>query len=61
MPRPGPRRPAIALRLSDEVTAQVDELAEARGLNRSGAIRLLIDFGLRALPKDWTPPPGVTD
>lgn len=42
MPRPGPRRPLVALRLGNEVTATVDRLAEQDGVNRSEMIRKLI-------------------
>lgn len=39
MPRPGPRRPLVAVRLSDEEIAAVDAIAEARGVTRSDVIR----------------------
>lgn len=55
MPRPGPRRPVVALRLGDEVTARVDERAEVEGVNRSELVRLLIEHGLSAMPKGWRP------
>ncbi len=49
MPRPGPRRPNTALRLSAEGVARVDDLARQAGLikgngepNRSEMIRRLL-------------------
>jgi metal-responsive CopG/Arc/MetJ family transcriptional regulator len=58
MPRPGPRRPVIALRLGDEVTQRVDERADDEDVNRSEAIRLLIEYGLEHMPKGWRPAPS---
>lgn len=46
MPRPGPRRPLVALRLGDEVTAAIDQLAKVEGVNRSEMIRRLVDEAL---------------
>jgi metal-responsive CopG/Arc/MetJ family transcriptional regulator len=42
MPRPGPRRPLVALRLGEEDLAEVDKLAAQSGVNRSEMIRRLI-------------------
>lgn len=39
MPRPGPRRSGVAVRLSDEEIAAVDRLAADRGVTRSDVIR----------------------
>ncbi len=62
MPRPGPRRPLVALKLSDEVIAAVDQRALTEGLtirggqpNRSEALRLLVAYGLDHMPEGWRP------
>jgi hypothetical protein len=39
LPRPGPRRPLVAVRLATEEITAVDALAEQRGVNRSDVIR----------------------
>jgi hypothetical protein len=38
--------PLVALRLPEEMTARVDDWAKERELNRSAAIRQLIELGL---------------
>lgn len=48
MPRPGPRRPIVAVRLSEAGIQQVDALAEAEGVNRSEMIRLLLTEAVAA-------------
>ena len=42
MPRPGPRRPQIAVRLAEEEVARIDHLAEQADVNRSEMIRRLL-------------------
>lgn len=42
MPRPGPRRPNTAVRISADGVRRVDELAEQAGVNRSEMIRRLL-------------------
>lgn len=46
MPRPGPRRPLVALRLAEEEIEKLDELAEEAGGGRSAIIRTFIEQGL---------------
>lgn len=58
MPRPGPRRPMIAFRLSDEGVSAVDAVAADRGITRSEAIRLMIGYALRNMPKDYKRTPA---
>lgn len=48
MPRPGPRRKAVATRLTAEDIAQVDAYAEAEGVNQSEMLRRLIGEALTA-------------
>jgi len=55
MPRPGPRRPLVAIRLSDEGIAHVDKLAEEQGVNRSEMIRRMVAFASAKMPKGWAP------
>jgi hypothetical protein len=62
MPRPGPRRPLVAIRLADEGIDWLDTEATRRGLvkgsgepNRSEMIRLCLAYAQRHMPKDWTP------
>lgn len=62
MPRPGPRRPTITIRMSEQGLHAVDELALDEGLvkgsgepNRSEMIRLLCACGLKHWRKGWRP------
>lgn len=55
MPRPGPRRHLVALRLGDEVTATIDQRAEEEGVNRSEMIRLALAYAAARMPKGWRP------
>lgn len=55
MPRPGPRRPLIALRLSEQGIGAIDERAQERGLNRSEMIRVMLAYAQRHMPKTWEP------
>lgn len=48
MPRPGPRRPLVAVRLSEEEIARVDALAAEDEVTRSEEIRRLIAVGIEA-------------
>jgi metal-responsive CopG/Arc/MetJ family transcriptional regulator len=43
MPRPGPRRQQVQVRLAADLIAEIDRLAEQRGVNRSEMIRGIID------------------
>jgi Arc/MetJ-type ribon-helix-helix transcriptional regulator len=44
MPRPGPRRPIVCVRLSDQQIAAIDQLADEAGVNRSEIIRSAVDL-----------------
>lgn len=55
MPRPGPRRPLVAIRISDEGVAAIDEAATEAGRNRSEQIRVMLAYAQRHMPKTWTP------
>lgn len=62
MPRPGPRRPVTALRLSAEGLAHIDRQALAEGLtirdgnpNRSEMIRLMLAYASARMPQGWRP------
>jgi hypothetical protein len=43
MPRPGPRRPYVGVRLSVDGLIYIDRLAAAAGVTRSEMIRQLLD------------------
>lgn len=55
MPRPGPRRPYVALRLSQDDLDWIDAEAERKGVNRSEMMRVMLAYAERTMPKDWTP------
>jgi hypothetical protein len=62
MPRPGPRRPIVALRLSEAGIRHVDERALEEGLtirggepNRSEMARLMLTYAAQHMPKGWRP------
>lgn len=53
MPRPGPRRPYVALRLSAEGLAWIDAEAERRGINRSEQMRLMLAYAQQHMPRSF--------
>lgn len=62
MPRPGPRRPNVGLKLDPTAIAAIDRRALDEGLtirggepHRSEALRLLIAYGLAHMPPGWRP------
>lgn len=62
MPRPGPRRPLVAIRLSEQGIAHIDQRAAAEGLvrddgepNRSEMIRLMLAYASAKMPAGWRP------
>ena len=57
MPRPGPRRPLVALRLSEQGIERIDQRAKAAGVSRSEMMRALMAYADRKLPADWKPRP----
>lgn len=46
MPRTGPRRPYVPVRLDPEQLERIDALAAEHDLNRSEVVRKLIDWAL---------------
>ncbi len=54
MPRPGPRRPLVAIRLSDEGIAHIDQRAEKQGVNRSEMVRRMLAYAAQHMPPAWT-------
>jgi len=56
MPRPGPRRPLVAIRLSEQGIAHIDQRAkdEADGV-RSEMIRRMLAYAAQHMPKGWQP------
>jgi hypothetical protein len=55
MPRPGPRRPLVAIRLATDEIAWLDQRAEAEGLNRSEVVRRALAYARKHMPADWRP------
>ncbi|NUS45792.1 MAG: hypothetical protein HOQ24_19135 [Mycobacteriaceae bacterium] len=62
MPRPGPRRIAVAVRLTADLIDELDWQANAEGLlmasgepNRSDLIRLMIAYARENMPTGWRP------
>lgn len=62
MPRPGPRRPLVAVRLSEAGRDHIDARALEEGLtirkgepNRSEMIRLMLAYASAHMPKGWRP------
>jgi hypothetical protein len=65
MPRPGPRRPLVASKLSqsgiDHIDARAREEVPLRGNgqpNRSEMIRRMLAYAAANMPKGWTPVSG---
>lgn len=61
MPRPGPRRPYVAVRLNPDGLAWIDELAAERGINRSETLRLMLAYAQQRMPRTWKPRKDPTD
>jgi antitoxin component of RelBE/YafQ-DinJ toxin-antitoxin module len=59
MPRPGPRRPLVNVRLSDDGVAFLDAEAERLGVTRSDVIRLALTAWAK-LPEPKRRSPGVS-
>ncbi|MFC9661853.1 hypothetical protein ACFVJ5_16590 [Nocardia sp. NPDC127606] len=62
MPRPGPRRPVLALRMSDDQIVALDDQAIAEELltkqgepNRSELIRIMVEYAHQNMPAGWRP------
>jgi metal-responsive CopG/Arc/MetJ family transcriptional regulator len=62
MPRPGPVRPKVTIRLDEEIVDLLNQRATDEELptkagepNRSELIRLLIAHGLEHMPAGWRP------
>lgn len=61
MPRPGPRREIVGLRLSAEGIAALDARAAKRAKkdgtkpNRSEEARIMFAYAERNMPQGWTP------
>lgn len=62
MPRQGPPRTNVTLRLLDEQIERLDWRANAEGLvqkngdpNRSELLRIMIDYAEQNMPAEWRP------
>jgi hypothetical protein len=55
MPRPGPRKSQMPIRMSTEEIAAVEVVAGREGTNRSGAARLLMSYAIPRMPEGWRP------
>lgn len=64
MPRPGPRRPNVNVRIGEDGIAHLDQRARDEGLvkddgaaNRSEIIRLMLAYAAAHMPRGWRPKP----
>lgn len=55
MPRPGPRRPLVALRLSEQGIARIDQRAAEAGVTRSEMMRRMLAYAAAHMPAGWKP------
>lgn len=55
MPRPGPAKKVVTVRLSEQGTDWLDTEARKRALDRSSLIRLCLQYAARHMPKGWKP------
>lgn len=55
MPRPGPRRPLVSLKLGEAARDAIDVLAAERGVNRSEQIRVMLAYAQAKMPANWRP------
>lgn len=55
MPRPGPRRKGIGIRISDAGIEAIDKRAEEDNVTRSEMARRLLAYGQMKMPKGWKP------
>ncbi len=59
MPRPGPARPQLAIRIADTAIAHINELAAKRHVTRSEMVRILLKEAVDArqaperAPRRW--------
>ncbi len=55
-PRPGPRRPLVAIKLSQSGIEHIDQRAEVEADgNRSEMIRRMLAYAAAHMPKGWKP------
>lgn len=55
MPRKGPRRPMVSIRLSPDGLAYIDDRAKTETVNRSELIRRMLAYASTRMPKGWKP------
>jgi hypothetical protein len=53
MPRPGPAKQMVGVRLSAPGLAWLDEMAAERGVDRSAVIRLCLLYAQQHMPRGW--------
>ncbi len=53
MPRPGPRRPLVAIKLAQDGIDWIDQRATTEDVNRSEMIRRMLAYAQRNMPKGW--------
>jgi predicted DNA binding CopG/RHH family protein len=55
MPRPGPRRPLVAIRLSEQDIAAIDQRATEAGVTRSEMMRRMLAYAAAHMPAKRKP------
>lgn len=56
MPRPGPRRALVNVRLSEAGIDAIEAAAKERGVSKSDQIRLMLAYAQLNMPRNWQPP-----
>lgn len=55
MPRPGPRRPLLGIRVKAEAIEAIDQYAKEAGVKRSEMVRWMLAYASAHMPRGWRP------